>query len=173
VKRAVAAVVTLVVVLAIVRWKSADRMTSVPLDSPAKCLQRMFESATQGDVEGYLGCFAEGARERFAKELAGSSAVPASESLRRSVADLKGWALLDAPAASESPPSPCRLTVEWVYATRVDKQQVELQRGADGWRIVQVESVRPAQPAIPYGTPVSELAPANLRAGNDKSAAGR
>ncbi len=152
-KRIVAGILTLVAVVAIFRWKSGEPTSGLTLSSPEECVQRMFESLSQGDVQRYLSCFAEPERERLAREVAGQSASSASDALRRSVADVKGWALLDPPAANQS--ASCSLTVEWVYATRVDRQRLELRRDSDGWRIARVEQVRPGQPPIPYGTPVS------------------
>ena len=151
-KRIVAALLTIVIVVGIVRWKAAEAPPTRLSPSPRDCVQSMFEAASQGNLERYLSCFAAGERERLSREFAGQSAAAASESLRRSVADLKGWALLDPP--TESPTDFCSLTVEWVYATRVDRQRLELQRDVDGWRIVRADRVQPAQPSIPYGTPV-------------------
>ena len=158
-KRVVAALCTLVIVAGIVRWKSSDIAPAQSAPSPRDCVQTMFEAASQGNLERYLACFAAGERERLSREFAGQSAAAASEGLRRSVADLKGWALLDPPA--ETSTDFCSLTVEWVYATRVDRQRLELERDADGWRIVRAERVQPVQPSTPYGTPVYGPAPAS------------
>jgi hypothetical protein len=154
VKRYAAALVTLAVVVAIVRWKSGDSAPGDPGLSPHDCVQQMFAAAMEGDVERYLACFGEPELGRLAREFSYSDpAAPSTrEALRRSVQDLKGWALLDPPTADES--SSCRLTVEWVYATRVDRQRLELRRDGGRWRIVRVESVQPTQPPIPYGTPI-------------------
>jgi hypothetical protein len=150
-KRAVAAILTLVVLLAIVRWRGGSAVATALRETPTECVQAMFESAASGEVNRYLDCFDESERARLSRDLGGDT-PSAGEALRRSMADLKGWALLDPPADDVS--ASCRVTVEWVYATRVDRQQLELRQEGGSWRIVRVEQVQPTQPAIPYGTPI-------------------
>lgn len=153
-KRMGAGLLTLAAVLAIVWWKSAPSGNTAGNATPQKCVQQMFEAATQGDVKAYLDCFSEPVRKQMQQELSGA-AVSNNESLRKSTADLKGWAIIDPPA--EVTGTTCQLTVEWVYTTRVDRQQLGLDRTAQGWQITRVDRVQPSQPAIPYGTPVSGI----------------
>ena len=156
-KRIVALLLTVLIVAAIMRWQSGNRQVGDQPSSPADCVRNMFESAMRGDVGRYLGCFLAAERDRLAREFSGQSNTAASDALRRSVADLKGWALINPPAAE--PASPCVLTVEWVYATRVDRQRLELRKESHGWRIARAETAQPELPKIPYGTPVSGPVP--------------
>jgi hypothetical protein len=158
VKRIVAGLLTIAALMAIVRWKSGTKASVQPLESPEACVQRMFQSASEGNLDQYFACFSQSMRQQLQQDLPVDS-ESASKSLRASTANLKGWALVDPPGANGG--SKCELTVEWIYATRVDKQKLELQRVSDGWLITRVERIQPVQPAIPYGTPVFGVAPEN------------
>ena len=149
-----AGVLTLIAVGAIAWWQSGNVRPSSTLETPSQCVQQMFDAARRGAVQEYLDCFAGTERQRMEREFAGPNSKSGSDALRRSVADLKGWALLDPPT---NPGPSCVLTVEWVFASRVDQQRLELQRMKDQWRIVRANEVRPGQPAVPYGTHVSEV----------------
>ena len=153
-KRILAGLLTLAALSAIVWWKSAPSVSQSGNVSPEKCVRQMFEAATLGDVPAYLACFSGPVRRQMQQQLSGATQSE-SESLRKSTADLKGWAIVDPPA--EVPGSACQMTVEWVYATRVDRQQLGLERTSDGWQITRVDRIQPTQPAIPYGTPVSGI----------------
>jgi hypothetical protein len=158
VKRWIALLLTGLVVLAVLWNRRPDDALTSSAASPVECVERMFQSAAAGRVADYLDCFAAIHRERLEQEFARKSPAEASQALRQSVADLKGWALLDPPGADAGPR--CELTVEWVFASRVDRQRLVLGEEREGWKIVQVENVRPGQAAIPYGTPVFAPIPA-------------
>lgn len=122
------------------------------------CVDRMFMAAAQGDVATYLACFTGTQRQEIDQSLSQENRASASDSLRRTVTDLKGWAIVDPPADADIGTS-CSLVVERVYAGRVDRQRMELRRGDSGWQISLVDRSLAAQPAIPYGTPVYAVEP--------------
>lgn len=151
-KRILAGILTLLTIAAIAWWQPGTVRPSSKLDTPSQCVQQMFDAARRGAVEEYLDCFAGQERQSMEREFSGATAKSRADALQRSVADLKGWALVDPPT---NPGSSCVVTIEWVYAGRVDQQRLELERKGNEWRIVRANDVRPGQPAVPYGTHVS------------------
>ncbi|HET6879503.1 MAG TPA: hypothetical protein VFI31_05090 [Pirellulales bacterium] len=125
-------------------------------DSPARCLERMFSAAEQGDVAAWLDCFTGTQRAAFAKEIDANPTQEFAESLKKAVGEIKGRAV-SGTNASDSAGAVATLSVERVYAHHTERQSYHFRRDADGWRIESLGSVEKRQPAIPYGTPVFEL----------------
>ncbi|MGE0760485.1 MAG: hypothetical protein AB7F89_06495 [Pirellulaceae bacterium] len=124
--------------------------------SPLQCIDQMFQAAAEGDVRRYLDCFDGPQRAELERSLAAESGTAAAASLQGTVSQLKGWAVLN-PPPSDSTADLHELTVERVYAGRIDRQRMELRPTPQGWRIHRVESAQATQPAIAYGTPISEV----------------
>jgi hypothetical protein len=124
-------------------------------DTPQACIDRMFQSATDGDVDGYLNCFTGEERERLQRELSGQSREAFGHALAAAVAELKGRAVYAAgdPSADGAETS---MIVERIYASRMERQTYELTREKDGYRISAVQAASSHQPDKPYGTPVFE-----------------
>src|SRR5262245_15467937 len=98
-KRVVAGLMTLAV-LAIAEWYSngATSPEAIPAEgTPLACIERMFGAAADGDLDRYLNCFAGEERARLAQSFGQESRTAAGASLQATVADLKGWAVVDPP----------------------------------------------------------------------------
>jgi hypothetical protein len=121
-------------------------------ETPLACIERMFQAAARGDAMAYRNCFTGSERQQVERSLGQVSADAAGQSLQSTIADLKGWAVVDPPRDTDA--ADCSLVVERVYAGRVDRQRMELRRESGGWRIHRVARADPIQPKIAYGTPV-------------------
>ena len=156
-KRWIAGLVTLgLLVAALV----LGRRASVPqadagASSPEACIQRMFDAARLGDVAAYLDCFTGQERRRLDQQLAGGSEEAFARSLVEAVATLKGRAVFAA-GGSDATDGRRILTVDRVYASRMERQRYHLVLESGTWRIEAVESANAFQPYKPYGTPVYE-----------------
>jgi hypothetical protein len=152
-KRSLAALITLCAIAAAVWFGQRTGPTSAAnAPTPIACVEQMFGAAARGDVEAYAQCFLGPERERVQRSLRQVSGEAAAASLKGTIADLKGWAVVDPPGDISA--ATCELTVERVYAGRIDRQRIELRREPTGWRIQRVDTADPIQPKIAYGTPV-------------------
>jgi hypothetical protein len=124
--------------------------------SPEDCVQRMFAAAEEGDVDAYLDCFTGRERGRLERELADQSRADYSRALQDALAEQKGRAVFAADGDSEDSDR-VAITVERVYATRMERQTYHLRREQNQWRIETVETAQSYQPEKAYGTPVFEL----------------
>ena len=131
------------------------RPTPNSVESPAICLERMFQAAEQGDVEAYLACFTGQQRQRLAGEGESQPRADFAASLRAALGELKGRAIS---GSLKIPPDAQRATlaVERVYERHAERQDYHFVRDSAGWRIESVGQVQEFQPPIPYGTPVYE-----------------
>jgi hypothetical protein len=157
-KRVLAGLMT-AMILVVVIWLNRGRTPPSTLTgtaTPEDCIANMFDAAAQGDVAAYLNCFSGDERERIERELRSQSPDRFGDSLIEGVRRLKGRAIY-----ASSPPEPTSLsavyTIERVYESRTDRQEVQMVRERGGWKITQVRAAQPIQPAVPYGTPVFEL----------------
>ncbi len=156
-KKALAALIT-IALIGVVLWKGRDNLSSTSrtvLATPDACIEEMFRAAGEGDVTGYLNCFAGAERERLERELAGQSAEAFAQSLIEAVASLKGRALEGGPTDPDAVQA--ERTVARVYASRIERQMYRLEKRADVWRITSVRTAEAFQPQTPYGTPVFEM----------------
>jgi hypothetical protein len=157
-KRSLAALMTLCAVAAAVWFGQRQSPTpAARTPTPMACVERMFAAAARGDVEAYADCFTGPERDRVQRSLRQVSGDAASASLTGTMAGLKGWAVVDPPGDVAG--ATCELTVERVYASRIDRQRIELRRESAGWRIQQVDMADSIQPEIAYGTPVYAAEP--------------
>jgi hypothetical protein len=152
-KRLLAALITLALLVGAFVF---SRPKATPDEAPEDCVQRMFAAAERGDVAAYLDCFTGQERRRLERELADPSRDDYGRALQDAMAELKGRAIL-APDEESEGSDRVTLTVERVYATRMESQKYHLRRESDQWRIESVEAAQSYQPLQPYGTPVFEL----------------
>jgi hypothetical protein len=159
VKRTAAALITLGFLVATFWFgRSAPPASGPPVAAPADCIEQMFAAAERGDVEAYLACFTGRERKRLDRELASQPREVFAQALVQSIQELKGRAVLDAPAASAASQE-AAITVERVYVHRMERQTYHLVLQSQQWRIDDVQAANPLQPEKAYGQPVYELAP--------------
>jgi hypothetical protein len=147
----VAAIVTVVLLMARERPVDIAASGAAPEDTIDHCLERMLDAARNGDLESYLDCFAGELREQLAAGLAGQPNEKAMAELRSGEADLKSFAThpVVPPRDGEAV-----VTLERIYSRRHDLQRVTLRREGGAWKIVELVPVDRLAPPIPYGTPV-------------------
>lgn len=153
-KRTLAFLVTLAAVLAIGTFAQRRPAPLPPVDEkPMACIDRMFTAASRGDVASYVDCFGGDELVAIQRSLVQESAVAAADSLRKTMSDLRGWAVVDPPPETKDSIQ-CSLIVERVYTGRVDRQRMNLERIMGLWKICRVEPSQPIQPPVAYGTPI-------------------
>jgi len=125
-------------------------------ETPEAAVTALFDAAGKGDDRAYLelvGGELSKSLENTRKEL---GAAAFRESLRRSNTGMKGLAVT---RAADSPPGMVAMSVELVFADRIDRQRMILTETTAGWTITAIEAVRLVKPPVPYGTPVFEEPP--------------
>jgi hypothetical protein len=75
------------------------------------------------------------------------------EYLSNSLRPVKGIAVS---APETTAPSEKRVSVEYVYADRNEKQQMYLRRVGKEWKIFRVDTTERTKTLVPYGTPVAD-----------------
>ena len=131
-KRAIAALITVVILCAIVsialREPSADEApASGP--TPEQCIQRMFEAAERGDVVAYLDCFTGQEREQLDRQLLDQSPETLAKTLMEAIDQLKGHAVHQAQISGDTAlvtVETCLLQSQRKTAIRVDVGRIHL-----------------------------------------------
>ena len=122
-------------------------------DTPEATLSAFFDAAGRGDDASYLR-LAGGALARSLEETRREQGPAAfREQLRRSNAGLKGLAVS---RAADAPSDGVALSLELVFADRVERQRALLVPQGAGWAITSLTTATHQKPAVPYGTPVFE-----------------
>jgi hypothetical protein len=113
----------------------------------------MVDASRSADPERYVACYT-GVMERFLRQnLQEMGSAKFREYLSNSIRLVKGIAV-SAPEATA--PSEKRVSVEYVYEDRNEKQQVYLQQVGNEWKILRVEATEHIKTLVPYGAPVTD-----------------
>lgn len=143
--------VALIVLLAAVAllMRGRGRLPETPEDT----VTALFDAAERGDAAGYLRLLT--GELRISVESTRSQLGPDKyvESLRRSVAGIKNFAMFRSAAAA---PGNVGLDVELVFVDRNELQRFLLVEQNGGWAIAAIERAEMRKPPVPYGTPVFE-----------------
>jgi hypothetical protein len=125
--------------------------------SPAEeVVWRLLRSGEEGGVEAYLAAFAGPLKTRLEREVEGRGREAFAGDLKRAAAARKSHAIF---AAEPEGGGAAEVAVETVYPDRNERQTYRVERTEDGWRIVEVATVRSHQPTARFGTPASYIAP--------------
>ncbi|HWC88190.1 MAG TPA: hypothetical protein VG433_00985 [Pirellulales bacterium] len=152
-KRAVAAILTLALVLAALWFGRPAPEPDSSAATPGECIDRMFAAGERGDVDAYLACFTGEQRMQLEREVAAQPRENFASGLVAAIEPLKGRAIVHEAASALT----AEITVERVYAHRNDLQLYNLQCQDGRWQIAAVRPVQALQPPVPYGTPVFEM----------------
>jgi len=114
----------------------------------------MVQACRKGDVRGYLGCFAGKLQARLAQVAREQGKQTFAALLRQMLAPVKGIAVF---APESTGQGLWKVVAEFTFADRTERQTFHVRREGKDWKIVRIESARPAPVLIPYGTPVEEL----------------
>ena len=120
-------------------------------DTVERRLERMLESARQGDVEAYAECFGGEPRRMIEARLEATGRKAFAGELRASEFDLKSFVTRD---ADDSRAGRKVVLLERIFSSRNDLHRVTLERSGDRWLIIEMTPLERVAPQIPYGTPV-------------------
>jgi hypothetical protein len=147
----------------IVKMAPPDEPQEAPISrgevgaSPAEeAVQGLLRSGEQGDVSGYLAAFSGPLQERLTREVGGRGRDAFADDLRRAAATRKSHAIFAAEPEGEDA---ARVTVETIYPDRNERQTYRVERTDDGWRVIEVATIKSHQPAAKFGSPASYIAP--------------
>ena len=160
--------------------KADEQVTSyytsaASLDEPAAGaearLRQALEAARQGDVNAYLSSFGGTLRERTQRDVQERGKSAFADDLKKAAQGRKGHAIY---APEPDGPNAWMLTVESVYADHNERQTFRLERVADNWLIMAVQSARgdATRPTSTARWPTSRR-PGRARAGRRARPAGR
>jgi hypothetical protein len=166
-KRIVAGVLT-VALMGVLLYLGANRPEGTsprgtgasPSDSkpdPAEArLSTLLESAWNGDVAGYLNCYAGPLRERLEREVNERGRAVFASDLRRAARSRKSHAIFAVEPEGEAA---ARIVVETVYPDRNERQTYHLAEQGGLWLVSDVETIRSQVPKARYGTPATYQEP--------------
>ena len=127
-----------------------------PAEGAEARINALLESAWSGDVPAYLASFGGPIRQRLEREIGERGREPFGDDLRRAARSRKSHAVFAVePEGADS----ARIVVEAVYPDRNERQTFRLDRGADGWLVTEVETIRSQVPKAKYGAPATYQEP--------------
>ena len=138
-----------VLVAAAVLMRGRGRLPETPEDA----VSAMFDAAGRGDAATYLNLLTGDLKGSVENSRSQLGAEGFSESLRRSVAGIKSFAVNRAPEAT---PGGTALDVELVFVDRNEMQRFFLVPQGGGWAIAAIDKAQMRKPPVAYGTPVFE-----------------
>lgn len=119
-------------------------------------VQGLLQSASRGDVAGYLDAFAGPLRARLEREVNARGTDAFGQDLRTASRSRKSHAVF---AVEPDGPGSARVTVEVVYVDRNERQTYRLEQNGVDWLVAEVETVKNRQPIAKFGAPASYIAP--------------
>ena len=123
------------------------------IQTPEARIDRLFETAAAGDVEGYLECFSGALRERLENERRERGDQAFQQYLRSTIEGVVGRAIRQ-DLTKQLADGRIRLVVERVYEGRPWERQAYRLEPVDGtWRVYHIEPAELFEPPVPYGTP--------------------
>jgi hypothetical protein len=127
-----------------------------PAEGAEARIDALLESAWSGDVSAYLASFGGPIRQRLEREIDERGRAAFADALRRAARARKSHAVF---AVEPEGPDSARIAVETVYPDRNERQTFRLERGAGGWLVTEVETIRGQVPKARYGTPATYQEP--------------
>lgn len=132
--------------------RSGWRPSSVKAEPTAQdVIYRMLDAARDGDVRSYLAAFAGPMEISLRQAIAESTETGFAKYLKDTNAPVKGIAITEPQAVSESE---VKARVEFVFQDRNEAQDMYLSRIGSDWKITKVNAAERVKTLIPYGTPV-------------------
>ncbi len=133
----------------------ANRRTEgPPSEEPEDVVWKLLDESKEGNIDGYLECFAGEMRTRLETTAADMTPDKFSAYLKESLEKVKGVAVFDVERSSDTT---ARLVVEYVYQDKNERQRLRLSFQESAWRIEEAEASEWIHPLIPYGQSVTEI----------------
>ena len=120
---------------------------------PESVVWRMVDASRSADTEQYLACYTGELERLLRQNLKEMGAAKFRDYLSNSLRPVKGIAVSTPEATA---PSEKRVSVEYVYEDRNEKQQVYLRQVGKEWKILRVEATERMKTLVPYGAPVTD-----------------
>jgi len=152
-RNALAAVLIVLLVVAAFILRNRDRTPGMPEET----INALFDAAERGEDRAYLQLLADPLREQMVQIRAELGAERYRGQLRRSMADMQGYAT---ERIDSGPDGAITIRVEMVFTDRNEVQQYTLVPHGSGWLVTAITTAEATRPDIPYGTPVFEQGPA-------------
>jgi len=130
-----------------------QRVPAIASEQPESVIWRMVDASRSADPQRYLACYT-GEMQRFLRQnLEDMGSAKFREYLSNSLRTVKGIAVS---APETATPSEKRVSVEYVYQDRNEKQKIYLRQVGKDWKIFRVEAAERIKTLVPYGTPVAD-----------------
>jgi hypothetical protein len=170
-KRALAGILTVVIVSVMIATALRPKTPSYPVGrmraeqaghiaAPAsdaqfqdasRRVEGLLDCARRGDVSAYLEAFAGPLRGRLEQEAKERGLAAFAGQLQRAGGARKSHAIF-APRSEGTGSSAVTVTVESVYADRIERQTFRLTRDSGAWLVTEVERARDVRTGKPLGT---------------------
>ena len=147
-------VVGFMVLVVVLGQKGQPAVSTIePAGDPADSVTTMVTAAGQGDVSGYLDCFAGRLRDQLSQR-AQVDAAQFAAFLRADAKELLGLATL---RVEQLGTDRAQLVLERVYQEFRTRQEIGLCREPGGWKIDRLGPLERFVPEIRYGAPATLL----------------
>ncbi len=123
-------------------------------DTPEDAVRALLLAAQDGETSVYLSLLSGSLKESFEATRSQLGAAAFRDSLRNSVAGMKGFAVS---RSGESSEDRAALDVELVFSDRSEHQRFVLVRQHGGWATAAIDRAAVDKPAMPYNAPVFDL----------------
>lgn len=138
------------------RTASSEVFETDPLDPATAIVTAVIQAASVGDVDAYLDCFRAPLRARLDQEIAEVGRADFAARMKSAAEARRSHAVFE---PTPDGPDAASVLVESVFLDRNERRTFRLNRLADGWKIVEVESTRSQNPKVKYGSPATSVGP--------------
>ncbi|MCS7187015.1 MAG: nuclear transport factor 2 family protein [Armatimonadetes bacterium] len=154
-ERILPAILTATILGALVLWSllRSNSASTRKNTQPDEVVWALVRSCREGDIQGYLNCFESPLRDRLERLAKEQGEEEFSAYLRQLIAPVKGVAVFEPKEKQGN----WEVVVEFTFSDRTERQVFVMRKIKGEWKIVGVETSKPAPVLVPYGTPVKEL----------------
>jgi hypothetical protein len=131
--------------------RDAGRPVVQDLSGASRRIEALLDEATRGDVAAYLASFDGPLRTRLEQQADERGRAALAAELRRAAQARQSHAVF-APVADGEDPATARITVESIFADRIERQTYHLARRNAAWLVTGVETARDRVPKNPLGS---------------------
>ena len=153
-KKKISQTITVLVLTALLGFFAyKQRMRPTESEPPESVIWRMIDASRSPDPQRYLACYTGEMQRVLRQNLEEMGEVKFREYLANSLRPVKGIAVS---ASETTSPSEKRVSIEYVYEDRNEKQQIYLRQVGKQWKILRVEAAERIKTLMPYGAPVTD-----------------
>lgn len=119
--------------------------------APEDLVYTMLDAGNVGDSETFIACFSGEIERRLRQTQIEMTPARFSDYLASTHQTIKAIAMEGPVLVTDHE---VKIQIEYVYEKRTEVQQISLSRDAGGWKITRLDSSRPRETSMLYGTPV-------------------